>query len=288
MGSTTVLNRRRAVAVAAVAACLVADVIGVAAAANRDDGSRGGSATSIPAAGVGAGTASQRPTAGPSAGAVGSDSAVGGAETVPAPGPGATGAPDGATPRSPKVAQRGSGTFTVVAVPAGAVRQTPTTGREVNYTVEMEGGLGVDAAGYAETVAANLTDPRGWQGLDKVRFVNVSPAQAAAGTKPDLRITLSSPDTTDRLCAPLQTRGQVSCHNGIRVVLNARRWLLGADAYGTDVATYRTYLVNHEVGHGIGHGHLQCAGKGQAAPVMMQQTYGLDGCTAWPWPTPPA
>ncbi|MEP7333809.1 MAG: DUF3152 domain-containing protein, partial [Terracoccus sp.] len=58
---------------------------------------------------------------------------------------------------------------------------------------------------------------------------------------------------------------------------------------GTDVASYRIYLVNHEVGHGIGHGHLQCAGKGTPAPVMMQQTYGLDGCTAWPWPaTKPA
>ncbi len=275
---------------AAVAACLVADVIGAAAAANRNDGSTGSAATSIAAARVGAGTAtaSQSPTPGPTAGAVGSDSAVGGAETVPAPHPGVTSAPESATPGSPKVVERGSGTFTVVAVPAGAVKLAPTTGREVTYTVEVEGGLGVDAAGYAENVAANLTDPRGWQSLDKVRFVNVSPAQAAAGTKPDLRITLSSPDTTDRLCAPLETRGQVSCHNGIRVVLNARRWLLGADAYGTDVASYRTYLVNHEVGHGIGHGHLQCAGKGKPAPVMMQQTYGLDGCTAWPWPTPPA
>lgn len=284
------LARRRAVAVAAVAACLVADVIGVAAAASRDDGSTGGASTSISAAGVSAGTATaaQSPTPGATAAAGGSDSAVGGAETVPAPGPSASSAPDSATPRSPKVVERGSGTFTVVAVPADAVKQTPTTGREVTYTVEMEGGLGVDAAGYAETVAANLTDPRGWQSLDKVRFVNISPAQAAAGTTPDLRITLSSPDTTDRLCAPLETRGQVSCHNGIRVVLNARRWLLGADAYGKDVATYRIYLVNHEVGHGIGHGHVQCAGKGKPAGVMMQQTYGLDGCTAWPWPTPPA
>ena len=69
-------------------------------------------------------------------------------------------------------------------------------------------------------------------------------------------------------------------------MLNLRRWVLGAAAYGSDVAGYRTYLVNHEVGHGIGHAHAYCGGKGKAAPVMMQQTYGLKGCTAWPWPTP--
>jgi hypothetical protein len=70
------------------------------------------------------------------------------------------------------------------------------------------------------------------------------------------------------------------------VVLNLRRWVLGAEAYGTDLAAYRTYLVNHEVGHGIGHAHEYCGGAGQPAPVMMQQTYGLKGCTPWPWPTP--
>ena len=69
-------------------------------------------------------------------------------------------------------------------------------------------------------------------------------------------------------------------------MLNLRRWVLGAAAYGKDVAAYRVYLVNHEVGHGIGHPHEYCGGTGQVAPVMMQQTYGLQGCTAWPWPTP--
>ena len=275
------MARRRVVAVAAVAACLVADVIGVAAAANRTDGSAGGTFASMAAIAFTAGTATASADSAEGA-ATGSSALVGGA----VPKPGSKPAPAPATPKAiaPKVVQRGTGTFSVVSVPTGAVKQAPTQGRAVSYTVETEGGLGVEATGYATAVVANLTDPRGWQSRDRVRFVNVSPAQAAAGTKPDLRITLASPDTTDRLCAPLQTRGQVSCHNGIRVVLNARRWLLGADAYGKDVASYRSYLVNHEVGHGIGHGHLQCAGKGKPAPVMMQQTYGLDGCTAWPWP----
>ena len=188
---------------------------------------------------------------------------------------------------APTVVQRGSGTMTVVAVPAAALGTPPTTGRTVRWTLETEGGLGVDTTALATTVATVLADPRGWQPKDGVRFVNVSPAEAAKGADVDLRITLASPDTTDRLCAPLKTRGQVSCHNGGRVVLNARRWLLGAEAYGTDVAAYRTYLVNHEVGHGLGHGHAYCGGAGKVAPVMMQQTYGLKGCTAWPWPTAP-
>ncbi|EWT03002.1 hypothetical protein N865_03560 [Intrasporangium oryzae NRRL B-24470] len=187
-----------------------------------------------------------------------------------------------------RVVERGSGTFTVVDVPASAVRATTSSGRLVRYTVEIEGGLGVNPTEVATTVATVLGDPRGWQTRDGVRFVNVSAAAAAGGADVDLRITLASPDTTDQLCAPLQTRGQVSCHNGGRVVLNLRRWQLGADAYGADVATYRIYLVNHEVGHGIGHGHAYCAGPGKVAPVMMQQTYGLKGCTAWPWPTPKA
>jgi hypothetical protein len=184
------------------------------------------------------------------------------------------------------VVARGDGTFTVLSVPADAVKQTPKSGRTVRYTVEVEGGLGIDVGDYARTVARVLNDPRGWQTQDKVRFVNVTPAQADHGDRVDIRVTLASPDTTDQLCAPLETRGQVSCFANGRAVLNAKRWLLGVEeAYGKDVASYRMYLVNHEVGHGIGHGHVSCPGKGRPAPVMMQQSYGLDGCTAWPWPT---
>lgn len=204
------------------------------------------------------------------------------------------------------VAQKGDGNFTVLPIlplptnpvapahaapststdrPAASPSTTAPTARVVRYTLEVEGGLGADTRELASVVSTVLTDPRGWQSADGVRFVNVAPAEAAKGAAVDVRISLASPDTTDRLCAPLETRGEVSCHNGGRAVLNLRRWLLGVEAYGSDLAAYRTYLVNHEVGHALGHGHVVCPGAGEDAPVMMQQTYGLDGCIAWSWPT---
>jgi hypothetical protein len=81
-------------------------------------------------------------------------------------------------------------------------------------------------------------------------------------------------------------RGQVSCQNGSHIVLNAKRWVFGAETYGTDVGNYRRYLVNHEFGHALGYQHTLCAGQGQRAGIMMQQTKGLDGCRPNPWPYP--
>ena len=187
------------------------------------------------------------------------------------------------TARTPPVPTHGTGRIRVVPVAGPA---SAASGRPVRYTVEIEDGLGVDERTVSATVRSVLLDPRGWQTKDHVRFVNVSPAQAAAGAKVDIRVTLASPALTDRLCAPLQTRSEVSCWNGARSVLNLRRWALGDDSYGADVARYRVYQVNHEVGHGLGHGHQQCPGRGRPAPVMQQQTIALGGCRPWPFPTP--
>lgn len=185
-------------------------------------------------------------------------------------------------PGATKVPQNGNGKLTVVPVPQAVVAKT---GRTVAYTVEIEGGLGVDATEVATTIESVLLDPKGWQKVDGVRFVNVSPQEAAKGAHVDVRVTLASPGLTDKLCAPMRTLSQVSCWNGERSVLNFRRWALGDDSYGTDIARYRVYQVNHEVGHGIGHQHQQCPGKGKRAPVMVQQTLDLGGCTPWPYPS---
>ena len=204
--------------------------------------------------------------------------------------PSASGGPDSedgsavtqTAPVPTSVPVKGTGRVTVVSVPKAP---TPPTGRAVRYTVEIEGGLGVDEAEVARTVSTILHDAKGWQRVDRVRFVNVSPAEARAGAHVDIRVTLASPSLTDRLCAPMKTLSEVSCWNGERSVLNLRRWMLGADSHGDDVERYRIYQVNHEVGHGLGHGHRSCPAKGKRAPVMVQQTLGLEGCMAWPYPS---
>ena len=271
--------RRRSLAASAVLACVALDVWAVAGGAAGQDAASARQA-SVPVSAVLA-VGARAGTLLPASATLGSTMTDGQAHGGQ---PAVTPAPTPSTP--PTVVPRGDGRYTVLAVPAGAIQQTPKSGRTVRYTVEAEGGLGIDTRDYATTVARVLSDPRGWQAEDKVRFVNVTPAEAGRGDRVDIRVTLASPDTTDKLCAPLETRGRVSCFANGRAVLNAKRWLLGVqEAYGDDVATYRIYQVNHEVGHGIGHGHASCPGKGRPAPVMMQQSYGLDGCAPWPWPT---
>lgn len=186
-------------------------------------------------------------------------------------------------PAATTVPASGDGVVTPLEIPAGPVA---STGRTVRYSVEMEGGLPVQGADVARTVMTVLTDPRGWQTKDGVRFVPVGPAELAQGAPVDIRVTLASPTLTARLCAPLDvTQQQVSCWNGSRSVLNLTRWMLGSSTYGSDLADYRIYLVSHEVGHGLGHGHVHCPAPGRPAPVMVQQTKTLEGCTAQPWPT---
>jgi hypothetical protein len=201
--------------------------------------------------------------------------------TTPNPQDGSSGT-ESARPEPTTVPQRGNGKIAVVAVPSV---KPAASGRTVRYTVEVEGGLGVDTAEVAATVQSVLLDSRGWQKVDGVRFVNVTPAQAKAGDHVDIRVTLASPGLTDELCAPMRTLSQVSCWNGERSVLNFRRWALGDDSYGDDIARYRIYQINHEVGHGLGHQHRSCPGKGKRAPIMVQQTLSLGGCAPWPFPS---
>jgi hypothetical protein len=75
-------------------------------------------------------------------------------------------------------------------------------------------------------------------------------------------------------------------------MINAFRWAQGAETFGAArVHEYRQMLINHEVGHRLGHSHVGCPKQGAPAPVMMQQTkfLSLDGgptCKPNPWPFP--
>jgi len=172
-----------------------------------------------------------------------------------------------------RIPEQASGRFAVAAGRSPEVGR----GRPVRYTVAVERGLPYLPSDVAPFVDATLADARGWTKGGRHAFQRVP-------RRPDVKVLLASPVTTDELCAPLLTRGRVSCRNGARVVLNARRWAYGIPDYDGDLRRYRQYVVNHEVGHVLGAGHVPCPGRGRLAPLMQQQSYGLDGCRPNPWP----
>lgn len=155
------------------------------------------------------------------------------------------------------------------------------TGPETTYTVEVDPALRDQAAALALTVATALDDTaHGWARSTRLR--QVADPQAAT-----VRILLAEPAVVDGLCAQAgyATNGQFSCWNGRFAALNSLRWFDGAAGFAS-LAQYRRYQVNHEVGHGLGHAHEYCAGPGQLAPLMMQQSKGLLGCRPNPLPVP--
>ncbi|GAA0455875.1 DUF3152 domain-containing protein [Streptomyces olivaceiscleroticus] len=182
---------------------------------------------------------------------------------------------------------KGPGTFR----PAGGAAAAPGRGHVVRYRVDVEDGLGLDGDLFAEAVHKTLNDARSWAHGGQRTFERV------ASGKANFVITLASPGTTDEWCAKsgLDTsQERVSCDSAAteRVMINAYRWARGAKTYGPDkMYAYRQMLINHEVGHRLGHDHEGCHHQGALAPVMMQQTKFLstDGVTcrpnAWPFPT---
>ncbi|MET9225799.1 DUF3152 domain-containing protein [Lentzea sp. NPDC003310] len=176
------------------------------------------------------------------------------------------------------------------------------TGRVHTYSVEVEQGavLPGEQGRFAQVVDATLADPKGWTALGGIAFRRVDVAE------PDVRIRLTATETARSVCG-YQLPYDTSCYVGGVVYVSAPRWFRGAESYAGDLAGYRRYLVNHEIGHHLGRGHEVCPADGAPAPVMMQQTFSVsndrlaeitagasqgvpvprDGrtCVANPWPS---
>ncbi|WP_053850832.1 DUF3152 domain-containing protein [Streptomyces sp. NRRL B-24085] len=192
----------------------------------------------------------------------------------PEPGAEESGTPPG--PSSTPLPRSGPGTFIVA--PGGS--RPVGKGTPLRYRVEVEKGITISPEDVAAQVERTLADPRGWTADGHSAFQRVS------GGPTDFRVRLATPATVDRICAEggLDTGGEVNCSVNHDVMVNLRRWVLATEFYREDVVGYRSLIVNHEVGHFLGHGHVTCPGAGRPAPAMMQQIKGLLGCVPNVWP----
>ena len=252
-----------------VAVAAVSGFVGGGAPAGRDGAGADGAATPTPGAGLAgaaldpAPTTSTSPVAGPARTAT---------RRPPA---GLTAADVAAGLRSRTVPDAGRGTLGVVRGNVAA----PGPGQVVRVRVEVERGLDIDRQAFARFVLATLNDPRSWSHGGARSFARTEGPAA-------IRVVLASPRTSAGMCRPLITYGRLSCRSGDAAVLTLYRWVKAIDEYRGNRTGYRRYVVNHEVGHLLRHGHQQCPGAGRRAPLMMQQTKGLQGCRPNPWPYP--
>lgn len=157
-----------------------------------------------------------------------------------------------------------------------------TDGRVATWSLEIEPGIGLAMSDFAPEAMALLEQPRGWTATGQVRLQRVDSGA-------EIRVVLAQPSTVDTYCARagMRTNGRFSCWVGGFAMLNLDRWMGGASTH-TDLATYRSYLINHEFGHGLGFGHASCPAAGAPAPVMMQQTKTVGACAPNGWPVPDA
>lgn len=163
---------------------------------------------------------------------------------------------------------------------ARASRAGSGGGRTFTYTISTKGVTSANLAEFAAQASQTLNDSRGWSQLG-LKF-----QQVPSGG--DFNLILSEPSQVPSF-APGACSADWSCRVGVSVIINDMRWTGATPAWnaaGGGIRDYRHMVINHEVGHWLGHGHANCSAAGSYAPVMLQQSIDLQGCKFNPWPLP--
>lgn len=167
---------------------------------------------------------------------------------------------------------------TVASESTGKVDYRVPVRRRVTYDVTTRGRITTSVAMFKRQAQETYADARGW------RAGGIAFRRVARGG--DFTLVLAAASTLPSFGAGCSTFW--SCRVGRFVVINQDRWKSASPAWNrarAGLRDYRHLVVNHETGHWLGHGHRGCPGPGRPAPVMMQQSKGLDGCRFNPWPT---
>jgi len=166
----------------------------------------------------------------------------------------------------------------VVTKPTSVVRHRVDVRRTVRYHVETRGQITTSLKEFRTQAQQTYDDPRGWRSAG-IRFVPVRSGGA-------FTLVLAQASYLPRFSSGCSSMW--SCRVGRFVIINQDRWKNASPAWNAahlPLRDYRHMVVNHETGHWLGLGHANCPGRGRLAPVMQQQSKGLQGCRFNPFPT---
>ena len=167
----------------------------------------------------------------------------------------------------------------VTTAAAGRIGHRVPVQHVFSYRIASRGNIVTSTKAFGDLAEETYANPRGW------RSAGIAFKRVATGGS--FTLVLADADSMTSFGSPCSRTW--SCRSGRYVIINQTRWLHASTAWnraGLPLRLYRDMVVNHETGHWLGHSHRGCGGAGWSAPLMMQQSKGLDGCRFNPWPLP--
>jgi hypothetical protein len=155
---------------------------------------------------------------------------------------------------------------------------------QYRYCVSSKGNVS-DLSGFENTVFSILNSTKGWPRAGATFSYEAS--SKGSGTQCDMTLILAEASTMKSFSDGCSE--DYSCRVGDEVIINLDRWNSATTEWlkaGGTVARYRILVINHEVGHRLGHldNEATCSVSGGPAPVMQQQSMSLGGCAPNEWP----
>lgn len=170
---------------------------------------------------------------------------------------------------------------------AGAQATAAASGKSVrqySYCVSAKGevgGAGVQQQ-FENVVFRTLNDARGWPRAGATFTYSADSGQC------DFVVYLAQPSLMTSFSDNCSDK--YSCRVGNDVIINEARWNGATERMlqaGMSLDRYRSMVINHEVGHRLGHldNEHVCPGPQALAPLMQEQSIDLHGCAPNEWPT---
>lgn len=178
-------------------------------------------------------------------------------------------------------------------IAAQALKTAQASGKTLHqyrYCVSGKGNVG-DTQVFENAVFSILNSTQGWPRagatFEYIAHESSSSSSADSSTQCDMTLILAEASTMKSFSDGCSE--DYSCRVNDEVIINLDRWNSATSDWlnaGGTVERYRKLVINHEVGHRLGHldNEATCSVSGGPAPVMQQQSISLRGCSPNEWP----